>query len=35
MKIIGRRPKLLLWATTLAVFAAQAGWHGPRGFHQW
>jgi hypothetical protein len=35
MKFIGKRPALLAWATTLALFAAQIGHHGPRGFHQW
>jgi hypothetical protein len=36
MKILARRPALLLWATSLALFLAHVHHHrGGRGFHEW
>ena len=35
MKLISRRPTVLLWVTSLAVLAAQVHQHTPCGFHQW
>jgi len=34
MKILVKRPTLLIWVAVLAMFLARAH-HGGHGFHQW
>jgi hypothetical protein len=36
MRILAKRPMLLMWATAVAIFLAQAHHaRGGRGFHEW
>ena len=37
MRVLVKRPTLLLWVTIVAMFLARVAYHGNhgRGFHQW